>query len=110
MGGMTRKIPVKEVNGQVEDNPAPDVVAPRREGRSKRVNMKRIIWSAAAAVVILFALGGGLWAAMYPGSGSTVEIPDVTGKLYDEVKDLYIDRGIKSEHCVEVIRTVHTAS
>ncbi|MDR0405804.1 MAG: PASTA domain-containing protein [Clostridiales bacterium] len=83
----------------------PEQPAPRRKGERtgkddmKKSEKKTIIWAIVTSVVVVAALVIGSLAVLLPdlfkgGKTDVVTVPELTGKLYDEVKDSFAAQNI----------------
>ncbi len=92
----TKKIPVIDTAGisNIQDE-KPKAVRPVKQNVSAKKNDKRtVVWAIVTSVLIVSALVVGAINVLYPGSGGDVEVPDLLGAVYEEVKDSYKAQNI----------------
>lgn len=98
---MTKKIPVISIENSpetVNTNSQKNIERrPSKEVKSmKKSEKKAVIWAIVTSVIIVSALVVGAVNVFFPGGGKTkdVLVPELVGKMYDDVKDAYAEQGI----------------
>lgn len=105
---MTKKIPVIKDEAPAEvTKPEKQAERPSKEVKTmKKSEKKAIIWAIVTSVLIVSALVVGAIAVAFPdvfkrGQLKDIEVPDLIGKVYEDIIDEYAEHGIT----VKLIRT-----